>query len=172
MCGAVNTCTARFPESESTHDLHGFRRRSGATCRRCGYRTDGIGTSHLPNHPPGRVRAPLWRHRTEIENRPAHPGSLHREWTKAVLSSLTRITSSPHTSVGGFRMSGHATRAASNGSYLPCSAFSNHSWAWMALGRAKPSATHGLGEPDILENQKPRLCAALFSVIDIQRCYK
>jgi len=74
--------------------------------------------------------------------------------------------------IGQHIRSGHATSTASNGSYLPCSAFSNHSWAWMALGRAKPSATHGLGEPDILENQKPRLCASLFSVIDIQRCYK
>ena len=71
----------------------------------------------------------------------------------------------PPTSIRVFRMVGHAASTASNGSYLPCSAFSNHSRGMGALGRAKPSATHGLGETDILENQKPRLCASLFLVI-------
>jgi hypothetical protein len=51
------------------------------------------------------------------------------------------------------------------GHICPVAHFPTTVGAWMALGRAKPPATHGLGEPDILENQKPRLCATLFLVI-------
>ena len=113
--------------------------------------------SHLPNHPPGRVRAPLWRHRTAIEDRPAHQGGLHREWKKAVLSALTRITSSHRLRLESFAWWGTPQAPRAMGHICPVAHFPTTLGGW-ALGRAKPSATHGLGETDFGKPKTAPLC--------------